>query len=93
MRLDSAAFRDPMTNRWWLGYRWYTNVPPMVPQEPSNNGLHASLKRSSSFIAVPSMLPNQRTAALDYLSKTKQFSRPNEQAAPRVRDARDATSS
>lgn len=43
VRLDSAAFRDSLTGRWWLGYSWYTNVPPAVPWERTNYGQHASL--------------------------------------------------
>jgi hypothetical protein len=43
IRLDSAAFRDPATGRWWLGYSWYTNTPPRVPWEQTHYGQHASL--------------------------------------------------
>ncbi|MBL8682941.1 MAG: family 43 glycosylhydrolase [Myxococcales bacterium] len=43
VRLDSAAFRDPLTGRWWLGYSWYTNTPPRVPWEESNYGQHTNL--------------------------------------------------
>ncbi len=43
IRLDSAAFRDPLTGRWWLGYSWYTNTPPRVPWEQTHYGQHTSL--------------------------------------------------
>jgi hypothetical protein len=43
VRLDSAAFRDPLTGRWWLGYSWYTNTPPRVSWEQSNYGQHTNL--------------------------------------------------
>ncbi|MFO0607746.1 MAG: family 43 glycosylhydrolase [Polyangiales bacterium] len=43
IRLDSGAFRDPQTGRWWLGYSWYTNTPPMVAWETTHYGQHVSL--------------------------------------------------
>lgn len=43
IRLDSGAFRDPQTGRWWLGYSWYTNTPPRVSWETTHYGQHASL--------------------------------------------------
>ncbi|MDP3278927.1 MAG: family 43 glycosylhydrolase [Deltaproteobacteria bacterium] len=43
IRLDSTAFRDPLTNRWWLGYSWYTNTPPQVVWEQTHYGEHVNL--------------------------------------------------
>ena len=43
IRLDSGAFRDPQTGRWWLGYSWYTNTPPRVAWETTHYGQHVSL--------------------------------------------------
>ena len=43
IRLDSGVFRDPRTNRWWMGYSWYTNTPPRVDWERTNYGQHVNL--------------------------------------------------
>lgn len=43
VRLDSTVWRDPADGRWWLGYAWYTNTPPMVAWERANAGEHVSL--------------------------------------------------
>ncbi len=43
IRLDSSAFFDPSTGRWWLAYAWYTNTPPLVPWELDNHGEHVHL--------------------------------------------------
>ena len=43
IRLDSYAWQDPTTARWWMGYSWYTNDPPMVEWEFANHGEHVSL--------------------------------------------------
>ncbi len=43
IRLDSEAWKDPATDKYWLAYSWYTNNPPMVEWEYSNHGEHVSL--------------------------------------------------
>lgn len=43
VRLDSTVARDDATGRWWLGYAWYTNTPPLVGWETSNHGEHVGL--------------------------------------------------
>ena len=43
IRLDGDVFRDPLTNRWWLSYAWFTNTPPRVDWERSHHGEHTSV--------------------------------------------------
>jgi hypothetical protein len=43
IRLDGDVFRDPLTDRWWLSYAWFTNTPPRVDWERANHGEHASV--------------------------------------------------
>ncbi len=43
VRLDSDVYRDPLTNRWWMSYAWYTNTPPLVPWEQANYGQHVGV--------------------------------------------------
>jgi hypothetical protein len=40
IQLDSDVFRDPVTDRWWMAYSWFTNSPPMVDWERGNHGEH-----------------------------------------------------
>lgn len=52
-RLDPAVFRDPLSQRWWLAYAWYTNGEPTVPWEIDNLGSHVSvteLDRDDPFV-------------------------------------------
>ncbi|MEI8255131.1 MAG: family 43 glycosylhydrolase [Deltaproteobacteria bacterium] len=43
VRLDDDVFHDPLTDRWWLAYAWYTNSPALASWEFTNMGEHVSL--------------------------------------------------
>ena len=55
IRLDSTVWRDPDTGRWWMGYSWYTNDPPLVAWERTHHGEHVSLvevRREDPFAVI-----------------------------------------
>lgn len=49
IRLDSDVWQDPLTQRWWMTYSWFTNDPPMNEWERDNHGQHVAAVELDGF--------------------------------------------